>query len=85
MRISEVDKINSIFSFKYGRDNISTDHIYTEAEFEALAEEPSGDPTYGIYLVWSPESNEVSLYRTIEFDTLPDPHGTGERPGRSGP
>lgn len=68
VRISEVDKINSISSFKYGWDNISTDHIYTEAEFEALAEEPSGDPTYRIYLVWSPESNEVSLYRTIEFD-----------------
>jgi hypothetical protein len=68
VRISEVDKINSISSFEYGWDNISTDHIYTEAEFEALAEEPSGDPTYRIYLVWSPESNEVSLYRTIEFD-----------------
>jgi hypothetical protein len=68
VRISEVDKIDSIYSFKYGWDNISTDHIYTETEFEALAEEPSGDPTYGIYLVWNSESNEVSLYRTIEFD-----------------
>lgn len=68
LTISEVDRIESVSSVKYGWDDISSDHIYTEAEFEALEEEPSGDLQYNLYLIWSPDSNEISVYRTIEFD-----------------
>lgn len=68
VRIDEIDKIDSISTITYGFDYISLDHLYTEEEYDLLEEEPSGDPTYKMYLVWSPESNEVSIYRTVILD-----------------
>lgn len=68
IRIDEIDKIESISTIMYGFDYISLDHLYTEEEYDLLEEEPAGDPTHKMYLVWSPESNEVSIYRTIILD-----------------
>jgi len=68
VRIDEIDRIESISTITYGFDYISLDHLYTEEEYDLLEEEPSGDPIHKMYLVWSPESNEVSIYRTITLD-----------------
>ncbi|MDI9368520.1 MAG: hypothetical protein QM445_09260, partial [Thermotogota bacterium] len=68
VRIDEIDRIESISTITYGFDYISLDHLYTEEEYDLLEEEPSGDPIHKMYLVWSPESNEVSIYRTIILD-----------------